>query len=405
MHNSLTNVTFLKKASTSEFSDFINQPPLVPFDDETIDYLNALSKVIRKDPILRNYPDVATFAFFCRESNINQLKKRYSNTNSFKLGRGVIFHISPSNVPINFAFSLVSGLLSGNVNIVRVPSKVFEQVNIVVNAINELSKNKKYHMISNRILLVQYDRNSDATRFFSSHCDVRIIWGGDETIQHIRNHPIPSKSFDITFADRYSISAINTNELISSKAKIDPLVNGFYNDTFLFDQNACTAPHLIVWLGSKKNIENTKTIFWNRLNEIVQKEYVLNPISAVKKLTTFFSQCIEIKNTRIVKGKNNLIWRAEINKLDKRIDEFRCNSGYFSEYTASSLNELSLIINRKYQTLSYYGLSKENIHEFLKRVTPVGIDRIVPIGRTLEFSLTWDSYNLIESLSRNIEIL
>ena len=29
--------------------------------------------------------------------------------------------------------------------------------------------------------------------------------------------------------------------------KIDDLARGFYNDTHLFDQNACTAPHLVVY--------------------------------------------------------------------------------------------------------------------------------------------------------------
>tara|TARA_B100000674_G_C37920744_1_gene953159 strand:+ start:1436 stop:1621 length:186 start_codon:yes stop_codon:yes gene_type:complete len=61
-------------------------------------------------------------------------------------------------------------------------------------------------------------------------------------------------------------------------------------------------------------------------------------------MNNFLGQSIEIENTRRKKGMNNLIWRSDVNKLHKRIDEFRCNSGYFSEYTASSLNKLSLII-------------------------------------------------------------
>ena len=47
---------------------------------------------------------------------------------------------------------------------------------------------------------------------------------------------------------------------------------GFYNDTYLFDQNACTAPHLIIWLGNDENIEIAKEyfgiIFTKWLNQI-----------------------------------------------------------------------------------------------------------------------------------------
>ena len=67
-------------------------------------------------------------------------------------------------------------LLSGNSNVVRVPSKKFGQTEIIVNAINKLAQVSQYSNISNRIVLVRYDRESDATKFFSNDCDVRIIW-------------------------------------------------------------------------------------------------------------------------------------------------------------------------------------------------------------------------------------
>ena len=45
-----------------------------------------------------------------------------------RVGRGIVFHITPSNVPLNFAYSWLSGILSGNLNIVRVASKKSEQM-------------------------------------------------------------------------------------------------------------------------------------------------------------------------------------------------------------------------------------------------------------------------------------
>ena len=37
---------------------------------------------------------------------------------------GMIFHITPSNIPTNFAYSMIFGLINGNSNI-TVPSKKF----------------------------------------------------------------------------------------------------------------------------------------------------------------------------------------------------------------------------------------------------------------------------------------
>jgi hypothetical protein len=85
-------------------------------------------------------------------------------------------------MPVTFAYSLVFGIVSGNVNIVKVSSKKYAQADIICNAINELSKERKHQLFSTRHALISYDAESSATTYFSSICDVRIIWGGNATI-------------------------------------------------------------------------------------------------------------------------------------------------------------------------------------------------------------------------------
>ena len=376
---------------------------LEPFSDEVIDYLNALSKELNKDPRTRLYPDVATFGFFCRRANILFLKKRYDSEDNLRVGRGIVFHIAPSNVPVNFAYSLISGMLAGNLNIVRVPSKKFEQVNIIVDAIKHLGSEAKHHKITSRIILVSYNRQSIATQYFSSICDVRVIWGGDETIAKIRKNAIPPKSFDVTFADRYSLCVINADEYIKESSP-EKIAQAFYNDTYLFDQNACTAPHLVIWLGSDENVDLAKRIFWDNLSELVKSKYKVQPVIAIDKLTTFYNQATQMDQIRKTAMPDNLIWRIELKNLETNIHEYRCTSGYFSEFHANSLSEISKIIDRRYQTLSYYGIAKKELKKFILQERPVGIDRIVQVGRTSDFSLTWDGFNLINTLTRIVDI-
>jgi hypothetical protein len=54
--------------------------------------------------------------------------------------------------------------------------------------------------------------------------------------------------------------------------------------------------------------------------------------------------------------------------------------------------------------MSYYGLTNDQINNFLFDIKPKGIDRIVPIGKTTDFSIIWDGFNLINSLSRIITV-
>lgn len=398
------DIKFLNMTGDWDVEGFRALTPMVPFSDEVVAYLNSLSKELNRNSNTRLFPDVATFSFFCRKANIIQLKGKFTQENDLRLGRGIVFHIAPSNVPVNFAYSLIVSLLSGNSNIVRVPSKNFDQVNIIVDAINSLSKKGEHPLVSKRIVLVSYDRLNNATANFSSMCDVRIIWGGDETIRQIRENVLPPRAFDITFADRYSICVINADKFIHEKEP-EKIASGFYNDTYLFDQNACTSPHLVVWVGTKANVKKGQSTFWDSLHNIVKDKYRLQPVLAIDKITSFYNQAIQMKGVKLVSTEDNLLWRIGLDDLSGDIDMFRCNSGYFSEYHAVGLSELSKIINRKYQTLAYFGFSKEELTNFIDQVKPSGIDRIVPIGKTMDFSMTWDGYNIIESLSRRVEIL
>ena len=45
---------------------------------------------------------------------------------------------------------------------------------------------------------------------------------------------------------------------------------------------------------------------------------------------------------------------------------------------------------------------KPELKDFIMSNRPKGIDRIVPLGKTLNFSLIWDGYDLIYSMSRKI---
>ena len=383
-----------------DYEQWRMQRPDTPFSEDVLAYLNALSASLLRDPQSRQYPDVITFAFFCRRANLIRLKDEYQSA-KIRLGRGMAFHIAPSNIPINFAYSLVAGLLAGNYNVVRVSSKDFVQVDIVLR--NMFSLQEDYPEISRRIAIVRYEHDSNANAILSADCHVRVIWGGDRTIQQIRENALPARSFDICFADRYSFAMFNADELVN-ESDMDAFALRFYNDTYLFDQNACSAPHLIVWLGDTSNVVKAKQLFWSAMQNLVDKRYVLQDIQAVDKLTALYRQSVAM-NIRAEEYTNNVLRRVELSQLPKDIDEYRCAGGYFTEYTAQTLDEIAPIIKNKYQTIAYYGLEKDELISFVNRNKIVGVDRIVPVGETTAFSLIWDGYDLINMMSRIVDIL
>ena len=387
-----------------DWEQFSQYRPEEPFSDKVLEYLNSLSSALLKDRNSRMYPDVVTFAFFCRKGNLLQLKDKYRKGSELRLGRGVLFHIAPSNVPINFAYSLVAGLLAGNANVVRVSSKQFPQVDLVVRHILSLEKQEEYKEVSGRIALVRYDRTSDANAYFSSIANVRVIWGGDATIANIRQYSIPPRSFDVCFADRYSVAAIRPSAIMEAPdEEMQKLAENFYNDTYLFDQNACSAPHLVLW---KKEVcmEEAKKRFWNVIHDYASKKYNLQAVLSVDKLTELYREAVAL-NCRQVPMQDNLVVRNHLNHLPSDVETYRCAGGLFLEYDMDGLDEIAPIVNEKYQTLAYYGFEKAELKRFVLQNRLKGLDRIVPIGQTTAFALTWDGYNLIETLSRVASIL
>ena len=134
----LKKVSFLV-GNEETLLNMLSTPAKQPFSEDIAQFLNEVSKTIMNNPASKAYSDVITFAFWIRKGSINQIKEKFiPKDENIRLGRGIAFHIAPSNVPVNFAYSLVTGLLTGNANIVRIPSKDFPQVKIITDSINKV---------------------------------------------------------------------------------------------------------------------------------------------------------------------------------------------------------------------------------------------------------------------------
>ena len=405
MLKSLDDIQYLYKGDI-ELKDMPNLKKLQPFSEEVRLFLAELSKVILSDKEAKEYPDVITFAFFCRKANIDRERLKYENHIEDSLGRGLTFHIAPSNVPIIFAYSMVVGLLAGNACIVRVSTKSFPQFDIICRSIQKVFDQDRFIQLKDYIAVIRYPINQIITSDLSFLCDVRIIWGGDNSISDIRNAKLQPRAFDITFADRYSICIINSEKILQ-ESNMQRLAQDFYNDTFLYDQNACSSPHLIIWYGNKDSVEKAKDKFWDAVHGYTSIRYPVEPVIAIDKFMSVCECAINISSARLEHRLDNLIVRVSVDELVQSLPDFKSAGGFFIEYDCrnlSNLNELNNIVTRKYQTLSYFGFDGGELLKWVISSGLSGIDRIVPIGKTSDFSLIWDGYDLIYSLSRKITI-
>ena len=376
-----------------------------PFGNLEIDFLDDLSKKLMSMKEAKKFVDIISFAFWCRKNNLENLKNKLSNS-ELRIGLGCIFHVTPSNVPLNFAYSFAFGFLTGNSNLVKLPSRDFEQIPIFCSAFNSVMKRKKYEKIYKKNIFFKYDSNNqELTQELSLKSDGRVVWGGDKTVEMLKTLKTKPRARDIFFSDRYSFCIIKSKNINQLNPKLlQNIVHKFYNDTYFMDQNACSSPHLIIWYGSKNDTKLAKNKFWKELFKIVKKKYLLDSANTIEKYTSACEDIIKHNFIKSFKNYSNLIYRIRINKLNNNVHQLNNKFGYFYEFDCNNLNMIKHSITQKFQTLTYLGLSKKELIDFIIKNNLKGIDRVVPIGSSHNIGFVWDGYNLDKQLTRVIEV-
>ena len=375
------------------------------FNKNIIEFFDTFSNKILSNQKAKNYPDLISLGFWIRKKNLELIKKKYFDE-KLRIGVGLTFHITPSNVALNFAYSFILSVLCGNSNIVRVSNVKFDQKTIFFEILKKLMNKKKFLSIKKNNIFISYNYEEDdsVTRQLCNICDCRVIWGSDKTIQKIKRYDTKPNCKDLIFSDKYSVSILNLeSKIFKVKSKIFDYAQKFYVDSLMFEQNACTSPHLIFWYG--KNKTKNYELFWKNLNLIIQKGKLFNPdkkntIDRYSKLCEFAATRNEILTVK----REESIFRTVLKKIPKDIHNFRVGYGYYFEYFLQDINEINKYLSSKIQTLTYAGFDLGDIKKLMLKLKPHGIDRIVPFGRASEFNEIWDGYDLPRYFSKIIDI-
>lgn len=381
----------------------ISTSPFKPFDLNVINFLNEISKNIISDNKKNYSSEIKTFGFFCRKKNIEKLQKIHftEKSDTIRTGLGLALHVTPSNIPTNFAYSLVFGLLTGNSNVVKLPTQSFLEIDQICMIIEKVLR--KFNKLRKYITILKTENNENFSKKLSIMSDLRIVWGGNETVNSLKKISTNERCRDIYFPNRNSLCVINTDFL--SKMNDKDIINvckNFYNDTFLVDQNACSSPHLIYWVG-KKN-KKAVNIFWKTLEKIILKKGYKSFFSgSYFKYNRLCNDIINSKNFKNFKEYTEFYCiNLKENSFD--LDQLVSKLGYFYQVEVNKLSDIFNNINIFTQTITYFGFKKDKIKNEFYKLNLKGIDRIVPIGQALSIELDWDGYELFSSMTRTIRI-
>ncbi len=380
-------------------NDFI----LDVFDQRALNFSDALSKSILQNKDFNRIPALTALAYWLRKSNIQRIIKEnenlFSSPNNKILPLGKVLHICPSNVDTIFVYSLMISLLVGNKNILRVSSKTQPSfLDFLFETINSLCQKEEFKVFCDYINIVSYPHNNEISTFLSKNMDSRIIWGGDNTASVFKAITTNPRCRDIVFADRFSFSIIKCSKFLNaSNEEQKETVKKFYNDSYTFDQKGCSSPQQIFFLGDGSDFEKTTSLFFNMLDEKAKENYEYDEASlSVLKFNQVVNDSI---NEGIKKINHQSAYAYCVLSSDRHL-RHSCGGGYFYSTNILSLLEIRELLNTKVQTVCYFGLDKSEVTALSTISKGKGIDRIVPIGKALDFDYLWDGYNLINALTR-----
>lgn len=391
-----SNISLLCGAS------IVDCKPALAFREERYKFIEQLAKLVLKNS--KNFnPEINAWAFNFRA--INRSDRHVS-----RRGRGLCFQIAPSNTPISALYSTMYSYLAGNSNIVRFSKKSSGELQYLFTLMNE-HFNRGWELHRNYFSFISYDVDlnpigNEITGELSMAANVRVIWGGDETISAIKMLKTRPDCFDLVFPDKYSISVIDNHALMNaSSAEFDELAKKFAYDAMYFEQNACSSPKMLFWVGGSEDVAGD--IFWNRVSSLIEKHIKRDVVdqfrayesSAYLRCTVDGAKWKEYGQISVFEIIGPVSFSQEFDLLIKNLAY-----GNFLSIQIKNFHELNKFISKKIQTISYFGFNVGIFHEFINTEGIQFPERIVKIGSALNMGSVWDGVDFIETLSKIIDI-
>lgn len=382
---------------------------LPPFNPLVVDFLDALSKTVLLDPGMRRFPEMAAVAHWMRKAHVLELQRTFERTRGERTwaARGVVLHFAPANVDSIFVYSWFISMLVGNANIVRLSERRGEQVGLLLGVLNELLAQPRFSALADRSLVVSYEHDDDVTTQLSAICQVRVVWGGDASVRRLRAVPLNPLASEIVFPNRFSLAVLNADTVASADgAQLNALAARFVNDSYWFDQMACSSPRLVIWVGAEAKRSTARIGFWAAVDvEVARRKVEYPEIVGLNKMVAAYVAAASGFSDAVGRNVTGAVSTVHlVANADGGFRELECGGGLFFEAEVSTLDAVSGLLTARDQTLSYFGFTRPELAALAQSLPTRAIDRIVPVGTALEFSPVWDGTNLFQAFSREIDL-
>ena len=384
--------------------------------DTIISLFDKVVKVAIKNPELMKIPGMTYVCLWLKKKNLenickinhfdlvyaDEFKESLNNLQICAQPRGIVVQWIAGNIPTLSIFSIIMSILAKNGTIVKIPESNKEAVIGFFKKLKDVKieeGNKKcsgYDILKTLSLVAFSSEDQELSKEFSLVADCKVIWGGSEAVKAIIKLPQREHCEIIVFGPKYSFGVYD-KECIESDI-FDKYLEKSVNDIIIFDQMACTSPHVLFFEKSKYSLREIAERIKEKFEKLV-KRYSIQDVSQ-----DIAARIINVRGEYLLDEKKDMLmskdlsWTILINDNISLEEPIQGRCIFIKE--VKNIEETLPHITRKVQTLSLGILDEEKIKDFSKKATYNGIDRCVIPGRMHDFDSPWDGMLPINRLVR-----
>lgn len=376
-------------------------------DSRAVEFCRQLSAALLKSDEARAAPALMALGFWFRDGGLRNIEPFLQLHSGVRMGRGLALHITPANVDTVFMYSCLISLLMGNVTIVRLSERLGEEGRVLFERfVFPTLRREGFEEVARRLILFTCPRDHGILAELSANCQLRVVWGGDETIRAIRAIALNPRAAEICFADRFShalLSAQYVNALAADA--LDKLAAAFLSDVRLFGQQACSSPRVVFWLGEPQQVEQAQARFWNAYEGAAVRVLDFDPAERMARLVDLSTLAAQGLVDEVLGRSQHYPYRGELNRLDHTVRQMHGGRGLLLEIAAPDINAVAGLLCENDQTLAVAGIDRDAVITLVENAPNGAVQRVVGIGHALDFYPIWDGQNLPELMSRTVSIL
>jgi phenylacetate-coenzyme A ligase PaaK-like adenylate-forming protein len=351
-------------------------PDLIHFSPEMVNSgIEAICENIKYDSIMKRLAVDLENPAYIEDFTYNNNFKGYIKA----APQGVLAHVSAGNVFVGAVDTLIQGIITKNVNILKMSS--FDPVFPLLFAKLVIESDPEGIVYPYFALVPFRGGQKEIENIIKQESDVVIVYGGKDTVEAYRNdRGLFTK--DVEFGPKYSCVIIDPDEL--ARHKLDEISYDVARDFTMWEQSACSSPHSVFIKGldnAEKFAASLKKSF-----ECLAIEFPPPQINTDEQLE--ITRARELARVEQALGNSELIIPAIGDQswtiILEKIPRFKISCQHRTAYIVVIDN-----YDQIFEALSGYGkyiqsvgimADEGRLFDLSERLTRLGADRITELG-------------------------